>query len=152
MAIDYAAWSQQARERLAFLHEERDRIDQEIALLEGALPALNPLSAAIWSREDAGLTESIRQVLRGETNQLFSPPEIRDELVRRRFPLNQRNPMAVIHQILSRLVSRGEVQSTVIEGRTRYRNAQPKAPEHKVGDLVIVSAHKRKASQRKKGS
>ena len=122
--FDLEAWLQQGKDRLEQLYNERERIDREIALLKGALADLQPLSRGTGSGANPGLIKSMRLLFRSETNRLFSPTEIRDELLKQGLSLRQRNPMAAIHQTLARLLTNKEVRVHVTDGRTLYQHEE----------------------------
>jgi len=79
---------------------------------------------------ETGFTDAVREVL---TDEYQSPVDIRDELKRRRYNLEKyRNPLAAIHQILSRLESSGEVKKH--EEKKLYKR-------QRVSDGTLLPAH-----------
>jgi hypothetical protein len=80
---------------------------------------------ALWYGPDAGITGAVRAVLKSDTTRIFTPTEIRDALLKRGVPLTLQNPMASIHQVLSRLVEKGTARISAHEpGRNRYQWAE----------------------------
>jgi hypothetical protein len=121
MNFDYDVWIQQAKDRLGLLYDQRDAISNEIAALERGIEGFQPLAKAAWIGPDAGITESIRKVVSGEPCRCFSPVEIRNELLVQGVKLTQKNSMATIHQVLSRLVEKGIVKVQISKGKNLYR-------------------------------
>lgn len=122
MTLDYQSWLKQAQDRLEELYEKRAAIDEEIAALQRGIEGFAPLvqESAPWRYEVVGITESVTQVLKESPNTLFRPTDIRDALVDKGVALTQRNPMATIHQTISRLVARGVIDPQELDGRTLY--------------------------------
>lgn len=121
MSFDYDVWIKQAKDRLALLYDQRDAISNEIAALERGIEGFQPLAKSAWIGPDAGITESIRKVVSSEAHRLFSPIEIRKELLLQGVRLAQKNSMATIHQVLSRLVEKGVVKVQISKGKNLYR-------------------------------
>lgn len=121
MNFDYDIWIKQAKDRLALLYDQRDAISNEIAALERGIEGFQPLAKAAWIGPDAGITESIRKVVSSNPSRLFSPVEIRRELLEHGVRLTQKNSMATIHQVLSRLVERGVVKVHISKGKNLYQ-------------------------------
>jgi len=122
MTLDYKSWLKQAQDRLEELYEKRAAIDEEIAALQRGIEGFAPLvnESAPWRYEVVGMTESITQVFKESPNTCFRPTDIRDALVANGVALTQQNPMATIHQTISRLVARKVIESTESDGRTLY--------------------------------
>lgn len=122
MAFDYQSWIGQARDRLAQLKQQRTAIDTEIGKLERILTEVTPLTgeSTAWAGPDANITESMRQVVKGD-GRLWTPTAIRDELLNRGVKLDQKNPMATIHQIIARLEKDGLLRPVDVDGKTKYR-------------------------------
>ena len=70
---------------------------------------------------EIGFTESIRQIFIESNRSALAPTGIRDELLRRGFLLEQKNPLAAIHQVLARLVERDFAEKITFQGGTYYR-------------------------------
>jgi hypothetical protein len=124
MTFDYEKLVKTAEGRLETLYEQKASIESEISRLEQAIKGFIPLvkNPAKWLGPKAGVTDAIRAVLKSEPNRIHTATEIRDELLRRGMPLKQKNPMATIHQVLSRLVDGEEVTVSAYEpGRNRYK-------------------------------
>lgn len=121
MTFDYEAWIKQARNRLEVLYQQREAITNEISRLECGLEGFEPLAKAAWIGPAAGVTESIRLILRETPRRLFSPTQIRDELIAKGVRMQQKNPMATIHQVLARLVEKEMVKVTIRNGTNQYR-------------------------------
>jgi len=121
MAFDYDSWITQARERLELLYDQKNAIENEIAALEKGIEGFLPLTKHAWLGPTAGLTDSVMKVFNGQPHKYWGAVEIRNELINRGMSLDQRNPIANIHQILARLHERGVIEPRVIEGKTRYR-------------------------------
>jgi hypothetical protein len=129
VTFDYDAWLKTAEDRLETLYEQKASIEAEISALEDGIQGFAPLVNRVskYHDPDAGITDAVRSVLKGEPNRIFTPTEIRDVLARRGTPLTQRNPMANIHQVLARLVQKGTVRITPYEnGRNRYQWVEEK--------------------------
>jgi hypothetical protein len=158
MTFDYETFVKEAQDRLEKLYEQKVAIEQEIGALEGAIQGFGPLlqKPYRWLGTDTGITEAITAVFKVDPSRLFSPPEIRDELLRRGVSLEQKNPMATIHQILARLVERGAVMVISTDaGRNHYKwvegwetkkfNRPAKTPGEQLRDLkTITERHKKK--------
>jgi hypothetical protein len=69
----------------------------------------------------SGITDSVRQILSAEPGRIFPPVQIRDALLVNGVKLTQKNAMATIHQVLSRLVEKGVVKVQIIKGKNLYR-------------------------------
>jgi hypothetical protein len=123
MTFDYDSWLRAVRDRLEVLYREKVAIEDEISKLERGIEGFVPLapsaSAIRWPAK--GVTEATRVVLKGDPNGIFSPTQIRDELLGHGVPLRQKNPMATIHQVLARLVQNGEVTVHIFNGKNGYR-------------------------------
>lgn len=124
MTFDYESWIQQAKDRLEVLYQQREAINEEIANLERGIKGFAPLVKSLWIGPSTGITDSIRQVFKTDPQRVFSPTEIRNELLKRGVELKQENPMATIHQVLARLREQGDVEPYVTEGRPRYKWAR----------------------------
>lgn len=145
---DYKGWLKNAEDRLdalkklrAALDEQSAAINQKIAKIEGELKALEegiaafgPLAkspgveifggwidSSVFVNPDSSLTDAVRSILASALFTPHAPTAIRDELLRQGRTLEQDNPMAVIHQILSRLVARGEALEVPCQGKTYYK-------------------------------
>lgn len=106
-------------EELEVLDDKREKVQRRIFSLRDLIFALsNVLGEDPYKTRpelfpeliepETGFTDAVREVLSDEYQ---SPVDIRDELKRRRFNLEKyRNPLAAIHQILSRLVASKEVE------------------------------------------
>ena len=122
--LDYHGWLKLARDRIEALKTQRAAVDAELAALEQSVQAFENLIDAKRTRIDSGLTDAIRTILSAHGNDPLPAPRIRDELLHRGFPLDQKNPMAAIHQILARLVKRGEAKAIPsADGKTRFCGA-----------------------------
>jgi len=123
MAFDYTAWLKTAQDRLEFLKAQRAAIDLEISKLEEGIRGFAPLTADMgaWSGPNAGITDAIRQLFRNNPKRLFAHTEIRDELLTRGVHLDQRNPMAAIHQIVRRLHEKGEINHIQGSGKPGFQ-------------------------------
>ncbi len=119
--FDYESWINQARERLELLYEQKDAISNEIAALERGIEGFLPLTKNAWIGPSAGITESVRKVLSKTPYRVFAPTEIRDQLLAQGVKLEQKNAMATIHQVLSRLVRSDLVKVDIDNGKNRYR-------------------------------
>src|ERR1700682_2768770 len=121
MTFNYESWIKQAKDRLALLYEQKNALDNEIASLERGIEGFLPLAKGAWLGPSAGITESIRTLMSSKPNTLFTPVNIRDGLVLKGVALKQKNAMATIHQVLSRLVWKDVVKVTVDKGKNYYR-------------------------------
>jgi hypothetical protein len=120
-SFDYESWINQARERLGLLYEQRDAITNEIAALERGIEGFLPLAKSAWIGPSAGITESVRKILSTAPSRVFAPTEIRDQLLAQGVKLEQKNSMATIHQVLSRLVKSDLIKVDIDNGKNRYR-------------------------------
>jgi hypothetical protein len=121
MTFNYESWIKQAKDRLALLYEQREAISNEISALERGVESFLPLAKGAWLGPSTGITESVRRVLSGKPSRVFSPVEIRGELLTQGVSLTQKNSMATIHQVLSRLAEKGLVKIQIDKGKNRYR-------------------------------
>jgi len=151
MNFDYEVWIKQAKDRLALLYEQRDAITNEIAALERGIEGFQPLAKSAWIGPSAGITESIRKVLSSEPHRLFSPVGIRDELLVQGVFLKQKNAMATIHQVLSRLVDKDLVKVRLYNGKNTYRwigeDGRDDVMKRKRGVLAEAAMRKAEADQ-----
>ena len=92
MTFDYETWIKQARNRLELLYQQREAITNEISCLERGLQGFEPLAKAAWIGPAAGVTESIRQILSEAPRRIFSPTQIRDELLEKGVRMRQKKP------------------------------------------------------------
>jgi DNA-binding transcriptional MerR regulator len=123
MTFDYEAWLKQAQDRLEFLYQQRSEIDKEIADLQHGIEEFTPLVKKYppWARVmSQGITAAITQVFEDNPNKCYGPTDIRDELLKRKISLDQKNPLATIHQIISRLEERGFIKPMNNNGRRLY--------------------------------
>jgi hypothetical protein len=108
--------------RLAILKLQRAVIDKEIIGLEEAARILRPIYAelpdlpALLDSEDIGITDAVRNALKNAKNLFASShvtaTQLRDLVVAQGFDMSKyNNEMAVIHQVLRRLIEAGEVAS-----------------------------------------
>ena len=125
--LDYHGWLKVARDRIEALKAQRAGLESELAALEQSVQAFENLVDGKWTRIDSGLTDAIRGILSSQRGAPLSALRIRDELLKRGLPLDQKNPMAAIHQILARLVKRGVAQAIPgPDGRTLFCGSTPK--------------------------
>jgi hypothetical protein len=119
--FDYESWIKQAKDRLALLYQQREAIGEEISKLERGIEGFEPLAKSAWMGPQSGITDSVRQILSAEPGRIFPPVQIRDALLVNGVKLTQKNAMATIHQVLSRLVEKGVVKVQIIKGKNLYR-------------------------------
>lgn len=127
MTFDYETWLKAAQDRLETLYQQKTAIESEISMLERGIKGFAPLvnQPALWYGPEAGITDAVRAVLKSDPSRLYSAPEVRDELLKRGVQLTQQNPMATIHQVLSRLVSKGVAKIYPLEpGRNHFQWAE----------------------------
>lgn len=123
MTFDYESWLKQAQERLEALYEHRAQLDREIADLQRGIEGFTPLVKKYppWDHaESRGITDAVVQVFKDNPGQCYGPTDVRDELLERKVKLTQQNPLATIHQILSRLENRGFIKPMNQSGRRLY--------------------------------
>jgi len=128
--VDYVAEARKLQKELQRLTQERENIERRILAVSAAAEILagieedpNPALPAVEEPEFE-ITASVRDVLQSTANAL-SVPEIRDSLVSNGWKIeNYRNPLAMLHTSLKRLVTNGELGIVQEEGsRTkRYYN------------------------------
>jgi len=124
MTFNYEEWLKGAQDRLETLYQQKTAIENEISLLERGIKGFAPLvnQPTLWYGPESGITEAVRAVLKSDPSRLYSAPEIRTELLNRGVMLTQQNPMATIHQVLSRLVSKKMARIYPLEpGRNHYQ-------------------------------
>lgn len=121
MTFDYDSWITQARERLELLYDQKNALENEISALEKGIEGFLPLTKHAWLGPTAGMTDSIIKVLSSDPHRVFSAIEIRNQLINKGLSLEQKNPMANIHQILARLTEKGWVKPHIEAGKNRYR-------------------------------
>ena len=114
------------------LETQREKVDSRIAQVRDGLHGLAMLANQGSPFEthpdlfpdfldpDVGITEAVRQVLRGGYDYM-SPVAVRDKLIELGIDkAKYKNLLAVVHQILRRLDS-NEAESRTLEGKTTYR-------------------------------
>ena len=125
MSIDFPSWYEYAKAELQKLQGERGELErqlenheQRIAVLERTVNFLAPLAGeepvrpAIPEGANAGMTDSIREILRKSPEPLTAS-EIREGLERLGFDMKSySNPLATIHTVLRRLAEADEVETT----------------------------------------
>lgn len=125
LTFDHAKALAYLKQRKWELQTECSRMLAEIASIDQAIGEYEPIAEGGWSgwtTPDAGFTDSIRGIFRKNSSNDFSPVELRDRLLGSGMVLAQRNPMAAIHQILSRLVKSAEIRGVRDrDGKMRYR-------------------------------
>ncbi|HTC95965.1 MAG TPA: hypothetical protein VK699_21160 [Terriglobales bacterium] len=124
MTFDYEAWLKTAQDRLETLYQQKTAIENEISALEHGIKGFAPLvnQPSLWFGPEAGITDAVRAVLKTDPSRIFTATEVRNELVKRGILLRQQNPMATIHQVLARLVSKGTAKIFTYEpGRNCYK-------------------------------
>jgi hypothetical protein len=121
MNFDYDSWITQARERLKLLYDQKNAIENEISILEKGIEGVLPLTKNAWLGPTAGLTDSVVKVFSSKSHCVFSVTEVRNELIKKGLSLDQKNPMANIHQVIARLLRKGWLATTIDQGKNRYR-------------------------------
>ena len=113
----------QAKQELARELAERQKSDQRVARLQALITQLQDLCAeqdqkSFWNSIDrvvkadlkGGITETIRVLLK-ETALPMTATDLKAGIVARKYDLARfKNPLAVIHTVLNRLVKSGEVK------------------------------------------
>src|SRR5207249_3922350 len=108
---------QSTRAELEKLLRERAKLDRKIDAVRQAIKAfepvygdLPPINMRQLRKEirDMGMTAAIEQLLKAHYGTPLTPTTVRDLLVESGFKLVGDNPLASIHQVLKRLVARGE--------------------------------------------
>jgi hypothetical protein len=128
MQWNYESWLKQAQDRLEDLLRQQDAIGQEIEHLKRGIEGFTALTKnyAPWEAVTIGITEAVKRVFTDSPNKCLRPTDIRDALLSKRdVKLDQRNPLATIHEIVSRLEERGFIQRLVEDGRARYYYIPP---------------------------
>jgi len=120
MTFNYDSWIKEAQGRLELLYKQRSAIDDEIANLERGIAGFAPLVKSVWAGPDAGITDSIRSIFKREPHTIWYPRALRDELLMMGVKLSQKNPLATIHQVISRMLTHGEIKPYVIDSKTGY--------------------------------
>jgi len=113
----------QAKQELAHELVERQKSDQKVARLQSLITQLQDLCAEqdqkrFWNSIDrvikadlkGGITETIRVLLK-ETALPMTATDLKAGIVARKYDLARfKNPLAVIHTVLNRLVKNGDVK------------------------------------------
>jgi hypothetical protein len=134
--MDYQQTLKEAQEKLRLLGAQRDAVDREIEalmrIIEGAKiatqdPSFFDPDSQTWvprkapDSEPAGVTESIRKILRRSTNAL-TPTEIRDALEAMGIQgSSPKNLLIHVHKALGRIGDAGELSQTPRDGKMAYR-------------------------------
>src|SRR5713101_10021257 len=97
-------------------------------------------AADVWNNEALGLTAAIREVLQSDTNNYFTPIEIKDALIQIGFDFSgyTSNPLSSVHAVLKRF-NRSEVKvRKQLDGKTIYQWKVLKAelPEKEVTEAA----------------
>lgn len=123
MTFDYKGWLKAAQDRLELLYRQKSAIEDEIEKLERGIEGFAPLAELppAWAGPNAGITQTIRDILKANPARAFLPTEVRDELLNRGVRLEQDNPMATVHQILARIAKEGTAKPLAQGNRTRYQ-------------------------------
>jgi hypothetical protein len=120
---EYKHVLQNMHKELESLLEKQEEIEQQIAQLKQGILAIAPLtkeprsSPTCWPNflsgiMEAGITDSIRDILRATYPKASSPVEIKDQLKSRGQDLSQhKNVMASIHSTLKRMLENGEIKT-----------------------------------------
>jgi predicted nucleic acid-binding Zn-ribbon protein len=165
-----------ASEEVQELLKERARIDERLSRLKNTIDGLAALltpspsenSSASWSGamaglmgisfpdiSEAGISDAIRQIL-ADSKLPITAPQIRDALTARKVELSQyANPLAVIHNTLTRLEKQGEVirhdlpSGTVYSGRkTLGQRLKEYATEQRQDPSALANAITKAKQQR----
>jgi hypothetical protein len=120
--FDYKSWLKTAVDRLETLKQQRLEIEAEIIKLENGIRAFSPLvEDAVLPPPSSNLTHLVRRVFIEAGPRKYLPAtSVRNAIREYGFPLNQDNPLAVIHQIMARLKEKGFLTDDVIEGKRLY--------------------------------
>ena len=147
MRFDYKSWLQQAQGRLEELYRKRAAIDEEIAALQRGIEGFSPLvkEASPWNQDAIGITEAVAGVFKRSPARCYSPTDIRDALVSDGMKLTQQNPLATIHQIISRLDARGVIKPFSKDGRTLHYYPESRTNKEKKADLPLSPERRLKA-------
>jgi hypothetical protein len=130
--MNYKAWLDRAQNRLEDLYRQREELNKEIAALQRAIEGCTPLVGRYppWSREmSVGITKAVTQVFKNSPGTCYGPTQIRDMLVQKGVRLGQQNPLATIHQIISRLEERRIITALNTDGRRTYYYQRPESTE-----------------------
>src|SRR5258708_3295108 len=134
--MDYEQTLKEAQEKLRLLGAQRDALDREIEalmrIIEGAKiatqdPSFFDPDSSTWvprkapDSEPAGVTESIRKILRRSSNAML-PTEIRDALEGMGIQgSSPKNLLIHFHKALGRLSEAGELSQTPRDGKVAHR-------------------------------
>ena len=149
---------EQLLKQRAELDRKIDVVRQAIKIFEpvyAEFPTLGVGNSLVWALDEMGhlgITAAIERVLMTHPNSPLPPTVIRDLLVEAKFNLVGDNPLASIHQVLKRLVSRkGPFVVEELDGQTVYkydassvtRTVLYPSPAHLATSSFPVEAHER---------
>ena len=109
------------RARLESIEAEKSLIEQRIKLVEETVSALSPLCSDEDGAESVGLKEACIQVLKNATEAL-TVPEIKAHLHAQgvHMSTSYKNPLAVLHTTLNRLVVSGDAKKLDDKGKIKF--------------------------------
>lgn len=131
---DYRKAYRAAKEELAHLLSEQQRIEKRLVVVRQSLQTLaalcesegikvSPSEQAGILLENISLAEEIRNILEPRALQWFRPAEVKDELQRLGHDLGKyKNPQATIQMVLKRMAKAGEVEEGSKDGKKAYRS------------------------------
>lgn len=129
------------RAELAAELQKRAESDRRIEALRQSEKLLEPIYEAkqIDPRylfqgdaiKDLGLTRAVEQILVRNAGKPLPPTSVRNGLIEAGFELTGDNPLASIHQVLKRLVARGDSRfiSVEFQGQVMYKYSPPSFAE-----------------------
>jgi hypothetical protein len=148
--VDFAAMLRTVERDIARIAAQRDGLDRLIAekvkmrdglrLLCEPLPKEPPVvtDAAQSMLQHAGLTDAVRMYLQAKRD-YASVSDVITGLETVRYPLSRMdNPRAAIVVILSRLVSKGDVERKEVQGdEVQFRWTDPRTLSEKIADQML---------------
>lgn len=108
--------------RLESLETDKKLIEQRIQMVQGTITALSPLCADEEGAESRGLKDACLHVLKASYEPL-SVPDIKGHLLAQGVQMSgYKNPLAVLHTTLNRMVGSGDAQKIDDKaGKVRFR-------------------------------
>lgn len=133
------------------IDEKKRSIDEKIDAHMSAILSLQrvyggQIPQAVLQRlnsSDMGITEHIRELFRAMPKHELTAPDVKNLLEQRKVPLKYTQPLAVIHQVLRRLVMQEELDTREVKGQALFRLKGPIPAPRSTLTEPIQTAYKR---------